>query len=177
MVKANVMPIVNTDITILLKLCPFLWFFDVFRSIKQQQQKKHFRMYHLYNLFGIIYSEKDFHLCTWKSHGISGLSGKPSIQDKMPLGSLVYTFSCSLTYYFSFFYVAETGSRYAFSYSNASIAPIPWRWLVLSPVLVRLYYIHWVKCPNVDRKKLRIWTLLTQPLLGKILKWKAWSDE
>ena len=145
MVKANVMPIVNTDITILLKLCPFLWFFDVFRSIKQQQQKKHFRMYHLYNLFGIIYSEKDFHLCTWKSHGISGLSGKPSIQDKMPLGSLVYTFSCSLTCCFSFFYVAETGSRYAFSYSNASIAPIPWRWLVLSSVLVRLYYIHWVK--------------------------------
>ena len=40
MVKANVMPIVNTDITILLKLCPFLWFFDVFRSIKKQQQQK-----------------------------------------------------------------------------------------------------------------------------------------
>ena len=39
MIKANILPVFNTDMTILLKLCLFLWFFDVFRSKNPCYQK------------------------------------------------------------------------------------------------------------------------------------------
>ena len=40
MIKPSIMPIFNTDRTILLKLCSFLWFFYVFRSKDSCSQKK-----------------------------------------------------------------------------------------------------------------------------------------
>ena len=98
-------------------------------------------IYHLYYLFGSICNEKYFYFYTWTSPWIAGESIKPSVQGKIPHRSLMYTFSCSLTYCFSIFSVTATKSCLAFSYSNASIVPIPWSWLVLLPVLIRLYYI------------------------------------
>ena len=40
MIKTNTMPIFNTDTTILLKLCSFVWFFYVSRSKNSCSQKK-----------------------------------------------------------------------------------------------------------------------------------------
>ena len=41
MIKANIMPIFNTDMIILLNLCSFLWFLYVSRSKYLCSQKKH----------------------------------------------------------------------------------------------------------------------------------------
>ena len=101
-------------------------------------------IYHLYLLFGIICNEKYFHFYTWASHWTAGLSVKPSIQGKTPLGSLsgIYFKLFDLTCFFSFFSVITMKSHLAFSYLNTLIALIPWPWLVLLPVLIRLYYIN-----------------------------------
>ena len=45
----------------------------------------HLYIYHLYHLFGIIYSEKYFHFYTWTSHWTAG----SSTQAKVPHGSLL----------------------------------------------------------------------------------------
>ena len=40
MIKANIMPILNTDMTILLKLCSFMWVFLCFFDQKSRAVKK-----------------------------------------------------------------------------------------------------------------------------------------
>ena len=64
-----------------------------------------------------------------------------SIQGKMPLGRLKYLAVYSPTYYFSFFSVIVTKSLLlVFSYSNVSIAPIPW----YSFLFCCLHHLYWV---------------------------------
>ena len=78
------------------------------------------------------------------------LSVKPSIQGKTPLreGALKYLAVCSLRYCFSFFSVIATKSLLAFSFSNASITPIP-----------------------------SYFALSASYLLGNIIKWRLWRNE
>ena len=82
-------------------------------------------IYYLYNLFGIIYSEKHFHFYTWTSHWASCLLISKTINTGENAPWVPIKFSCSLTYCFPFFSVVATKSLLAFPYTNDSVAPIP----------------------------------------------------
>ena len=63
MIKANIMPIVNSDMTILLKLCSFLWFFDVFDQKNCAVKKKHVHKQRK-EIHRLLSKEKFFNLIT-----------------------------------------------------------------------------------------------------------------
>ena len=102
-------------------------------------------IYHLYHLFGIIYSENVF-LSTFEHHIVVLGYQENTFEWKCPwVPSII---SCSLTYCFSYFSVFGTKSLLTFLYSNASIASIPWYSFLFCPI----YMI----------------------LLGDISKWEPW---